>query len=51
MEVISRTCVIHMQDATELFRGCDFKAFASVVESGSVLTIAAKGVQVNLEIL
>ena len=33
-----------MQDATELFRGCDFKAFAGVVESGGkVLTIAAKG--------
>ena len=33
-----------MQDATELFRGCDFKAFSGVVASGgSVLTIAAKG--------
>ena len=33
-----------MQDATELFRGCDFKAFAGVVASGgAVKTIAAKG--------
>ena len=33
-----------MQDATELFRGCDFKAFAGVVASGgSVLTIVARG--------
>ncbi len=33
-----------IQDATELFRDCDFKAFAGVVASGgSVLTIAAKG--------
>ena len=33
-----------MQDATELFRGCDFKAFSGVVASGgSVLTIAVKG--------
>ena len=33
-----------MQDATELFRECDFKAFSGVVASGgSVLTIAAKG--------
>ncbi len=33
-----------MQDATELFRDCDFKAFAGVVASGGVVkTIAAKG--------
>ncbi|WP_372846081.1 aspartate--tRNA ligase, partial [Pontiella sp.] len=33
-----------MQDATELFRNCDFKAFAGVVASGGVVkTIAAKG--------
>ena len=33
-----------MQDATELFRDSDFKAFAGVVASGGkVLTIAAKG--------
>ena len=33
-----------MQDATELFRDCDFKAFAGVVASGgAVKTIAAKG--------
>jgi aspartyl-tRNA synthetase len=33
-----------MQDASELFRGCDFKAFAGVVASGGVVkTIAAKG--------
>jgi len=33
-----------MQDATELFRDCDFKAFAGVVASGGVVkTIAVKG--------
>ena len=33
-----------MQDASELFRGCDFKAFAGVVASGGVVkTIAARG--------
>jgi aspartyl-tRNA synthetase len=33
-----------MQDATELFRDCDFKAFAGVVAAGGVVkTIAAKG--------
>jgi aspartyl-tRNA synthetase len=33
-----------MQDATELFRDCDFKAFAGVVASGGVVkTIVAKG--------
>ena len=33
-----------IQDATELFRDCDFKAFAGVVASGgAVKTIAAKG--------
>jgi aspartyl-tRNA synthetase len=33
-----------MQDASELFRDCDFKAFAGVVASGGVVkTIAAKG--------
>jgi aspartyl-tRNA synthetase len=33
-----------IQDASELFRGCDFKAFAGVVASGGVVkTIAAKG--------
>jgi aspartyl-tRNA synthetase len=33
-----------MQDASELFRNCDFKAFAGVVASGGVVkTIAAKG--------
>ena len=33
-----------MQDATELFRDCDFKAFAGVVASGGIVkTIAAKG--------
>jgi aspartyl-tRNA synthetase len=33
-----------MQDASELFRVCDFKAFAGVVASGGVVkTIAAKG--------
>ncbi len=33
-----------MQDATELFRNCDFKAFAGVVASGgTVKTIAVKG--------
>ena len=32
-----------MQDVTEFFRGCDFKAFAGVVESGGkVMTIAVK---------
>jgi aspartyl-tRNA synthetase len=32
-----------IQDASELFRGCDFKAFAGVVASGGVVkTIAAK---------
>lgn len=33
-----------IQDVTELFRDCDFKAFAGVVASGGVVkTIAAKG--------
>lgn len=33
-----------IQDASELFRNCDFKAFAGVVASGGVVkTIAAKG--------
>lgn len=33
-----------MQDATELFRDCDFKAFAGVVASGGIVkTITAKG--------
>jgi len=33
-----------IQDATELFRDCDFKAFAGVVASGGVVkTLAAKG--------
>jgi aspartyl-tRNA synthetase len=33
-----------MQDVTELFRDCDFKAFAGVVASGGVVkTIAARG--------
>ena len=33
-----------MQDATEIFRGCGFKAFAGVVEKGGVVkTIAVKG--------